>query len=77
MRFFGWMFWLLPFFLMMMVMRRRRWERWQAPPARDGRELEEQRTYIESLESRVSQLEERLDFTERLLASRPGTPATR
>ena len=29
--------------------------------------------YIESLETRLSQLEERLDFTERLLESRGGT----
>jgi hypothetical protein len=28
--------------------------------------------YIESLETRLSQLEERLDFTERLLESRGG-----
>jgi hypothetical protein len=31
---------------------------------------EDQREYIDALESRVSDLEERLDFTERLLASR-------
>ena len=30
----------------------------------------EQQQYIESLETRVSELEERLDFTERLLAER-------
>jgi hypothetical protein len=77
MGFFGWMFWLLPFFFMMMVMRRRRWERWQAPPARDQRELDDQRGYIESLESRVTQLEERLDFTERLLATRSEAAAPR
>ncbi|HWN17978.1 MAG TPA: hypothetical protein VNO19_03575 [Gemmatimonadales bacterium] len=43
-----------------------------------GRELrkaqrdptDDQQQYIESLESRVSQLEERLDFTERLLSER-------
>jgi hypothetical protein len=29
--------------------------------------------YIDSLETRLSQLEERLDFTERLLESRAGT----
>ena len=29
--------------------------------------------YIDSLETRLSQLEERLDFTERLLESRGGT----
>jgi len=32
--------------------------------------LGDQQTYIESLETRVSELEERLDFTERLLAER-------
>ena len=32
--------------------------------------LEDQQAYIESLESRVTELEERLDFTERLLAER-------
>lgn len=32
--------------------------------------LQNQQEYIDSLESRVSELEERLDFTERLLASR-------
>ena len=32
------------------------------------RELEQQQGYIEALETRVSELEERLDFTERLLA---------
>jgi hypothetical protein len=38
------------------------------PPA--WRELEDQRSYVDALESRVAQLEERLDFTERLLAGR-------
>ncbi|MDQ3222877.1 MAG: hypothetical protein M3Q75_05285 [Gemmatimonadota bacterium] len=38
---------------------------------RKGRELAgDQQQYIESLETRVSELEERLDFTERLLAER-------
>jgi hypothetical protein len=38
---------------------------------RQGREvLKDQQTYIEALESRVNDLEERLDFTERLLAER-------
>jgi hypothetical protein len=64
------MFWLLPFLFMMMMMRRRRWERWHSSPARPDPELEVQRSYIEALESRVGQLEERLDFTERLLATR-------
>jgi uncharacterized protein YceH (UPF0502 family) len=34
------------------------------------RAIGDQQHYIESLESRVSELEERLDFTERLLANR-------
>lgn len=38
---------------------------------RKGREkLQDRQEYIDSLESRVSELEERLDFTERLLANR-------
>ncbi len=45
------------------------------PRGRKGRKqtlrlLGDQQQYIESLESRVSELEERLDFTERLLAER-------
>jgi hypothetical protein len=72
--FYGWMFWLVPLFFFSMMMRRRRWERWQGErshgdPRRD-RELEEQRSTIDALETRVMQLEERLDFTERLLAGR-------
>ena len=42
----------------------------QAPPRR---EPDSQQSYIDSLETRVSDLEERLDFTERLLASRRET----
>jgi hypothetical protein len=34
-----------------------------------------QQDYIDALESRVSELEERLDFTERLLASRSDSAA--
>ncbi len=43
------------------------------PPRRQERD--DQQSYIDSLETRVSELEERLDFTERLLANRqdPGT----
>lgn len=36
---------------------------------------EAQQEYIDALESRVTQLEERLDFTERLLAERPAPSA--
>ena len=39
-------------------------------PARSGKDRQE---YIDSLESRVSELEQRLDFTEQLLAERRQT----
>ena len=42
------------------------------PPAQ-RQERDDQQSYIDSLETRVSELEERLDFTERLLASRRET----
>ena len=51
-------------------------ERYDAPmtrasvPARSGQDRQD---YIDSLESRVSELEERLDFTEQLLAERRQT----
>ena len=71
---FAWMFWLVPFLLFMMMTRHRRRERWAMAGAamspRVERELDEQRTYVDSLERRVAELEERLDFTERLLAER-------
>ncbi|HYC32842.1 MAG TPA: hypothetical protein VEB59_11185 [Gemmatimonadales bacterium] len=67
--FFGWMFWLVPLILFSMMMRRRRWEGRHYAPRRD-RELEDQRATVDALETRVMQLEERLDFTERLLAGR-------
>jgi len=71
---FAWMFWLVPFLLFMMMTRHRRRERWAMAgtgmPPRFERELDEQRTYVDSLERRVADLEERLDFTERLLAER-------
>jgi hypothetical protein len=42
-----------------------------APKRRE--KTEDQKDYIDALESRVSELEERLDFTERLLAGRRET----
>jgi hypothetical protein len=42
-------------------------------PARSGEDRQE---YIDSLESRVSELEQRLDFTEQLLAERRQTENT-
>ena len=71
---FGWMFWLLPLLFFAMMSRHGRRERWttgrRAPSPRLERELDEHRVYVEGLERRVGELEERLDFTERLLAKR-------
>jgi hypothetical protein len=71
---FGWMVWLVLFLLFCMMVRHRRRERWaHAVPRRSTlseRELEEQREDMDILERRVAELEERLDFTERLLAGR-------
>ena len=71
---FAWMFWLMPFLLFVMLARHRHGDRW-AMAGREGsprleRELDEHRVYVEGLERRVAELEERLDFTERLLADR-------
>jgi hypothetical protein len=78
---FAFMFWLVPLLLFSFAFRRRRWYGRYGPPPRpdDGdlrREIEAQRNTIERLESTVSQLEERLDFTERLLAGRHEAGAT-
>jgi hypothetical protein len=73
---FAWMFWLMPFLFFLMLTRHWRWERWaMSGRGRGGsprleRELDEHRVYVDSLERRVADLEERLDFTERLLAGR-------
>lgn len=61
---FAWMFWLVPLFLFMMFMRHRRWERWAMMHGGSS---------VDALESRISQLEERLDFTERLVSGRRET----
>jgi hypothetical protein len=79
----GWLFWLVVGFLIWRLAsscgRRRRWERLgEGGASRVSREQEDQRSYVEALETRVSELEERLDFTERLIAGRkesPGLPA--
>jgi hypothetical protein len=78
---FAFMFWLVPLLLFSFAFRRRRWYgRYAPPPWADAadvrREVEAQRSTIERLESSVSQLEERLDFTERLLAGRHEAGAT-
>jgi hypothetical protein len=72
-------FWLVVFAFFVLGGRRRRWERWGRtdpryfPPghawSQRGAELSppERDTYVEQLETRVARLEERLDFTEKLL----------
>ncbi len=71
---FAWIFWLVPFLLFVTMTRQWRRERWamagRAVPPRLERELDEHRVYVDGLERRVAELEERLDFTERLLAQR-------
>lgn len=52
------------------------WWREGADAPRLRRELEQQRDYAETLERRIEQLEERLDFTERLLTERRAAPRT-
>lgn len=75
---FGWMFWIIPLAVFGFFRRGPRSDRWarridrQDPALLD--ELEDQRAYAEALESRVAQLEERLDFAERLLAGRREMP---
>jgi hypothetical protein len=75
----AWMFWLLPFLFFCMVARHWRRERWvHALPGGSphvDRELDEYREYVDGLERRVAELEERLDFTERLLAQRNQSAA--
>jgi hypothetical protein len=75
-----WMFWLVPLLFFYFASRRRRWSRWAGPGRRDhplevGQRIEDQATTVDALEARVAQLEERLDFTERLLAGRSTTAA--
>jgi hypothetical protein len=81
---FAWMLWVVPLFFFIMMSRRRRWDRWAMREGYSGhrgnepglqRELEGQRSYIDSLETRIGQLEERLDFTERLLGERGNSPS--
>jgi hypothetical protein len=48
------------------------WERERDSSAELRRTVEEQRTYIEELEARLSRVEDGLEFAERLLAERGG-----
>ena len=85
-----WHFWLIPVVIVWSIGFGRRWKhlprgrerkrhrRGEELPAGNPElagELENQRNYIAELESRVAELENRLDFTERLLTSR-ADPAT-
>ncbi len=78
---FAWMFWLVPFLMFAMFARRcaggGRWahrDRDRAP--RFDREPTERRADdTDVLERRIADLEERLDFTERLLAKRTESTA--
>lgn len=69
----GWIFW-VPLILMFMMMRRLRWQRRGQVSEYRSRfeEVERHQSYIDALESRVTELEARLDFTERLVATRSG-----
>jgi hypothetical protein len=64
----GWIFWLLVGFLIWRFAIRGRC--WRAAEPRQYRGDREENSYVDALESRVSSLEERLDFTERLMAGR-------
>lgn len=78
----GWLFWMVVIFVVWRLAasrgrgHRSERRRFRSAPGSFGptgaatsRELEE-RSYIDALETRVTELEERLDFTERLLAGR-------
>jgi len=76
---FGFMWWwIIPivFFLAMRGRHRRRWSRqrgWQPEGeslAELRRVMESQRSYLEELESRLTRVEDGLEFAERLLAER-------
>ena len=83
----SWQFWLIPLVIFWSFSFRRRWRRGERPGKRSRRgeevttardpelisELETQRDYIGGLEARVAELENRLDFAERLLSTRAGS----
>ena len=78
MGFFGMLFWLAVLWFAFRVLRswscrsRGDWGRedWGDRHLGQRDNVEDQRPYIESLESRIAELEERLDFTERLIAGK-------
>jgi hypothetical protein len=74
MGFFGLLFWIAIFVLLTRACGwRRRWHRYDH--VGDRRRHEQRESVIDALETRVYDLEERLDFTERLLQSR-ANPAS-
>jgi len=74
MGFFGMLFWIAVFWLAFRVFRG--WNSCGSRGFRGDRPLErresndDQQPYVDALEARVAELEERLDFTERLVAGR-------
>jgi hypothetical protein len=71
---YAWMFWLLPFLFFLAFTRCRRHDgrahaHYRSRPRRE-QDPDEQQESIDRLEQRLVDLEERLDFTERLLAQR-------
>jgi hypothetical protein len=74
MHFFGMLFWLAMFWFALKAFRT--WNSGGRYEYRGDRRLNrreassDQQSYIDALETRVSQLEERLDFTERLVSGR-------
>jgi hypothetical protein len=88
MGFFGMVFWILVLWFLIRAWRRSErcvplgprgdWTGWYGRDRYTMRDMPRARTrddrqdYIDSLESRISELEERLDFTERLLHGRSG-----
>jgi hypothetical protein len=75
MSFFGMLFWILVFWLVYRALRRSHRCVAVGSGASRGRDFamtDERQDYIDALESRLSEVEERLDFTERLLARKSG-----
>ena len=77
----GWMWWwifpAMMFFWFGPRRRPRRWERDAGPPRAElDEEARARLALVDQLETRVSELENRLDFTERLLADRSATSNT-
>ena len=73
MSFFGIVFWIAVFWLAYRMFRR--WNGCEGREHWGDRQLQresgdDQQSHVDALESRVAELEERLDFTERLVAER-------